>query len=305
MTAGLWSTMKAAFNARPLGMPVPPNWIALAAVALLGVRQPGFWFLGAGLELAYLAALGSSPRFRRSVAAADRSAAFDAGRARVDAALAALPEDDRRRYADLERQCSSVLDRQIGADADDRIDQEGGLARLLWVFLRLLATRRAIEQALDEILWTELRDAPTPAASNGDRGCALLESRLAELRRRLGDASLADDLRRSLEAQAEILGQRLANRREGLGKLDVLEAELVRIEEQIKLIKEQTSVASDAAAVSERIDQIAAGLSGTAQWAREQHRLYGSTDLLDEPPPVPPARSGNRGRNIQDPSSSK
>ena len=47
MKKGLWSYIKAAFNARPLGMPIPPNWIGIAAFGLLGLTSWGFWVLGA------------------------------------------------------------------------------------------------------------------------------------------------------------------------------------------------------------------------------------------------------------------
>ena len=55
----------AAFVARPLGMPVPPNFFFLGAMGLLGAFvSPGFWVLGAGLEIAYLAWLANNRRFR-------------------------------------------------------------------------------------------------------------------------------------------------------------------------------------------------------------------------------------------------
>ena len=58
----------AAFNARPLGMPVPPNWFGLAAVGLLGAFvNPALWLIGAGLELGYLQALSMNKRFRKTV----------------------------------------------------------------------------------------------------------------------------------------------------------------------------------------------------------------------------------------------
>jgi hypothetical protein len=44
-----------AFNARPLGMPVPPNWFGVAAFGLLGALvNPGLWLIGVGLEGMYL-----------------------------------------------------------------------------------------------------------------------------------------------------------------------------------------------------------------------------------------------------------
>ena len=49
------SYLAAAFNARPLGMPVPPNWFGVAAFGLLGALvNPGLWLIGLGLEGLYL-----------------------------------------------------------------------------------------------------------------------------------------------------------------------------------------------------------------------------------------------------------
>ena len=64
----------AAFNAKPFGMPIPPNWFGLAAIALLGAfLNPGLWLFGAGLELAYLKTLSGNatlPQDRRCRTAA-------------------------------------------------------------------------------------------------------------------------------------------------------------------------------------------------------------------------------------------
>ena len=62
------SYLKAAFNARPLGMPIPPNWFGLAAFGLLGALvNPGLWLIGLGLEGLYLWTLSRNPRFRNVV----------------------------------------------------------------------------------------------------------------------------------------------------------------------------------------------------------------------------------------------
>ena len=67
MRPGIGDYLREAFNARPIGMFVPPNWIGVAAFGLLGLVNPGFWLLGAGLELGYLYTLVSNSRFRRFV----------------------------------------------------------------------------------------------------------------------------------------------------------------------------------------------------------------------------------------------
>ena len=71
-----------AFNARPLGMPIPPNWFGIAAFGLLGALiNPGLWLVGLGLEGLYLWTIGSNARFRNTVDAA--SGVTEIGRAHV------------------------------------------------------------------------------------------------------------------------------------------------------------------------------------------------------------------------------
>ena len=66
----MWDYIKAAFNARPLGMFVAPNWVGLAAFGLLGLVNPGLWIIGAAAELSYLFLLANNKRFQRYVAGA-------------------------------------------------------------------------------------------------------------------------------------------------------------------------------------------------------------------------------------------
>ena len=73
---GFIDYITAAFNARPIGMFVAPNWIGLAAFGLLGVTNPGFWVLGAGLELGYLLTLATNKRFQNTVSAKPLNAAM-------------------------------------------------------------------------------------------------------------------------------------------------------------------------------------------------------------------------------------
>ena len=64
---GFLNYLSAAFNARPMGMFVAPNWVGIAAFGILGVANPGFWVLGAGLELGYLFSLATNKRFQQTV----------------------------------------------------------------------------------------------------------------------------------------------------------------------------------------------------------------------------------------------
>lgn len=305
MKPGFWSYVRAAFNARPLGMPIPPNWIFLAGIALLGTIDRGFLVLGAGLELAYLGLLSGNARFRRTVRARVGAGDEGAWNETVQRLVQQLSPEDRARHQALDARCRGILadlERATSLDAapasagasvasdpggSAAVDSAGSsLGRLSWMYLRLLVTRQAIHEAL-----TSAGDegaARVRSTRGGDPGASFdrdLEGRLRDLQRQLEDESLAADLRGSLSGQAEILQQRLAHRAEARERLAFLDAELARIEQQVELVREQAVGAPDAEAVSRRIDDIAATLGGTATWIREQQKIYGGvSDLLTEPP---------------------
>jgi hypothetical protein len=263
-----------AFNARPFGMVVAPNWVGIAAFGLLGLANPGFWVLGAGLEFGYLLLLSTNERFQRTVVAKQMpKAEADAWTARIGKALLALGERERRRYQAVAERCRSVLDIQARQSATDLVGlepQSDGLARLTWMYLRLLLARQAIEKVQGEASTQDL-----PAA-------------LKRLEVQLAGAQQSADLRRSLEGQIEIVRQRIAHRAEAERQMAYIDAELARIEQQVELIREQAALSTDPEILSRRIDEIAATLSGTSQWIRDQQQILGAMDdlLIESPPPT-------------------
>ena len=94
---GFLDYLTAAFSARPIGMFVAPNWVGLAAFGLLGLTNPGFWVLGAGLELGYLLTLATNPRFQRVVSSRPLSAARAEWNVRIRSLIGRL--DDERSEA--------------------------------------------------------------------------------------------------------------------------------------------------------------------------------------------------------------
>ena len=87
---GAWDYIRKAFNARPMGMFVPPNWIGLGSFAILGLLDPGFWVIGLGVELAYLWILGTNKRFQRLVDASQKMQTRQQWQTRIDS-LAVRP----------------------------------------------------------------------------------------------------------------------------------------------------------------------------------------------------------------------
>jgi hypothetical protein len=270
---GFLDYVTAAFNARPLGMFVAPNWVGLAAFGLLGIANPGFWVLGAGLELGYLLTLATNERFQRAVTSRPLNASRAEWNQRIDRLRSRLSAEDRERFAALSQRCASIIDLQThgGAETPQGIEaQADGLGRLSWMFLRLLVARGVILHVMDE----------------GEHESGL-DDRKRALERQARDESLPAELRRSLTGQIDILTQRLEQRAQADKKLAYIDAELARIEEQVELIREQAALSTDPEILSRRIDEIAATLGGTGQWIRDQQQVFGAMDdLLTEPPPL-------------------
>jgi hypothetical protein len=276
MKQGLWTYVKAAFNARPIGMFVPPNWIGIAGVALAGLLNPGFWVIGAGLELAYLFGLSTSKRFQRVVDGSAKLEERQEWQKKLQEIVAQLDPEDRERYFNLQRRCYTIIEQQRqSGDTPELVTQGEGLGKLLWIYLRLLRTRQSLLRIIRESLDLE-RGRGEP-----------LDRRLKRLSSEVEHPNISEDLRKSLEGQLEILQQRMEKRRETRDKLAFLDAELVRIEEQVELLREQAVVSNTPHAVSERIDHIAGTLSDTQQWVRDQQRILGAVDeILQDPPPM-------------------
>ena len=272
---GFFNYVAAAFNARPIGMFVAPNWIGLAAFGLLGVANPGFWVLGAGLELGYLLTLATNRRFQHTVTARPLSAARDEWNQRIQRVLGRLDPSDRATYDALAERCRSIIELQVqgATEAPEGIEtQADSLGRLSWMFLRLLLARRTISHVL-----------------GGTRNDADLQRKIASLERQQQQSGLTEELARSITGQLDILRQRQLQRTDGDRKLAYIEAELERIGQQVELIREQAALTTDPELLSRRIDEITATLGSTGQWIRDQQQVYGAMeDLLTEPPPLAP-----------------
>lgn len=275
-----------AFNARPLGMPIPPNWIGLAAFGLLGAfLSPGFWLLGAGLEVAYLWATSSSARFRATV----DSAAFKPGHserieesaedARYRALLAQLGPAEAAQHQQIEARAREIVGRlrssSLMATHADSVEQ------LVWLHLRLLAARMAIGHVVQ-----------TAQAES-----ARLQQQEGALRARLEDASLGADLRRSLEQQVSVIDQRQAAHAAAAERLEHVDAELARIDQQMALIREQSLLATDADGVVHSLNALASSFDEANRWLERQRDLAGILEgpepvrlpkrVMQGPPPVP------------------
>ena len=272
----LWS----ACNARPMGMPLPPNWIALAAVGLLGFFvHPGLLLVGAGLEIGYLVALTSSRRFRALV---DAQQPLPALPDRRGALVRQLDADALAQHEALEERCRAIL--ALNRDGEGLLQQQDEqLRQLCWLHLRLLAARKAVQTVAD----------------TGTEDRRELERKLRDLEKRrtqftgLGGITGTDDLALSLDGQISILTTRLSQFDEARNRLAYLDAEIERLRQQAELIREQSLLAvggTDGSSLSTTIQGLGDSLATTNRWMRDQ-RL--TSDLAwEDAPPLPVAGPG-------------
>lgn len=262
MSAGryLWS----AFNARPLGMPLPPNWFGLAAFALLGAFvSPGFWLLGAGLELGYLLLLARSARFRRAVDARHVQPA-DPAIPRYEATVALLNPTQRARQQAVEVRAREVL--QLLSRSALMASHASSLEQLVWLNLRLLAAG----QALNVVVQTATAES------------AELQQQEQQIDQRLADQDLSADLRRSLEQQKQVIDARQLAHNEGSKRKEHVDAELQRIEQQIALIREQTLLATDEEQIGVALNALTSSFNESSRWLNSQRDLLGVLELSQQ-----------------------
>ncbi|MDH3525387.1 MAG: hypothetical protein OES32_17580 [Acidobacteriota bacterium] len=278
--------VKAAFHRRvalPLLGALPANKMMLGVFAVLGLANPGFWLLGAAVEVAYLFGLAGSPRFRKLVDGERLLRLQQGWDGRVHDAVERLIPPSQERYRRLLDQCRRIL----GISATLESDSLGGLRdmrgqslnQLLWIFLRLLTSR--------QVILSNVKELDGPAL---EREIEQLEKRLAGIESGTGEA-----LRRSLEGTLEIRRKRLENLERATASLRVTEAELERIEQQVELIREETAVGGKPEFLSARLDAVTSSMTEASRWMDENSDLFsalgdeGDRAAMADLPSLPPA----------------
>lgn len=269
---GFLDYVKAAFHRR---VPVaglgemPVNWMGLAAFAVLGLLNPGFWLLGAAAELTYLLGVSSNPRFQKLIDAERMADARTGWEDRVHGEVERLSEESGARYRRLLAECRRILGISETLDAAEiggvRGLRSSSLNQLLWIFLRLLRSRELIADNIAGVKRQEI-----------EREIQGLKTRLAGI-----DPEKDGALARSLQGTLEIVERRLANLDRAAASLQVIDAELGRIEQHVELIREESAVTGKAEALSSRLDSVTTAMSETTRWMADNAEFFG--DLGEEP----------------------
>lgn len=260
-----WDYVKAAFHLKikiPLLGHMPVNKLILIGFAILGIGHPGFWFLGLAYEAFYLLSLSGNERFQKYIQATTLekiSSVYSSNKQRL---YDQLDKESKARYDRLFRLCIDVL--QIaehipGALGKKELESQG-LNQLQWIFLKLLNSRLVILKILSEINETDLL------------------KEIQKLQKSIDESPENSSIRRSLEGMIEIQQRRLENIEKAKSNLKITETELDRIENQIKLLKEELAVSNDADLLGMRLDGVMDSIRSTTQWMATNADLFVSDD---------------------------
>jgi hypothetical protein len=274
------SYLAAAFNARPFGMPVAPNWFAIVALALLGAFvSPGFWLIGAGLEGLYLWALSNNKRFRALVDAENGTSGWNA---RYESIATHLDSKARQTQQEIELQVDEIVDLLSRSQTTEL--QIGYVRQMAWLHLKLLAARSAFAEVI--------------VAAGREREAIEEQQRRTETR--LQEPGISDELRRSLEQQLTLIHSRRGAHADAERRRELVDAELERLRQQVSLVREQALLATDENSAAQSLDALSASLNEANRWLQDQRELFVGLNLDDEPPPAelwqPEARAARRQR---------
>jgi hypothetical protein len=255
-----------------------------AAAAAMAPLSAALLPLVAAGEIVYLAGLVSVPRFRAAIDAkvhASGGATPDAPPAQpaqsLVTMLAGLPDDARTRFERLHARCLEM--RGIAAGVRGAAgDQHGapeeirtpGLDRLLWLFLRLLLSKTALDRFLRTMNEQEIT------------------TRVAELRTSLATAQAGGDERivKSLQDSIAMGELRLDNFGRAKKNAEFVFVELDRIEGKIQALAEMAVNRQDPDFLTSQVDSAAESMRQTEKAVSELQHLTGMADELMEPPSI-------------------
>jgi len=253
-----------------------------AAAALSPMSDVLIPLVGA-VELMYLTGLTSIPKFRAAIDAKVYGEAKGPLQTTTVPAptlagmLNGLPPDARNRFERLHARCREMRGIAAGvrgATGDQSSSSDSmatpGLDRLLWLFLRLLVSKTALDRFLRTMNEQEMT------------------SKLESLRKSLEAAQKATDERvtKSLQDSVAMGELRLDNFQRAKKNDEFVSLELDRIEGKIQALAEMAVNRQDPDFLSGQADAAAESMRQTEKAVSELQHLTGLGEQLEEPPPI-------------------
>ena len=239
-------------------------------------------------ELAYLTALTSLPRFRAAIDARVHAAQGTTPEAATATPslvvmLAGLPGELRNRFERLHARCVEMRHLAVGVRGASGRDSNSaeeirtpGLDRLLWLFLRLLMSKNALDRFLKTMSIEEIN------------------TRLEQLRKDVASAQQAtaggpagdERIVRSLQDSIAMAELRLDNYERAKKNAQFVTIELDRMESKIQALAEMAVNRQDPDLISSQVDSAAESMRQTEKAVSELQHLTGLADELQDPPAI-------------------
>jgi len=237
----------------------------------------------AALELIYLAGLSSNPRFQDAVIAAERKnekAMRSSSSTKLNRILTALDNEDRSRYErlkDLCRELRHIADRikgTIKTELEVISDvQVNSINRLLWMYLKLLYSKNALEAYFKAINVKEIQ-----ARIKGAK------ERLEAMGPEDNDSEAEAKRRESLMDLLKTSQKRLENYRISTDNYDFIGLELERLYSKITSLAEMGINQQDPNLITNEISVVSSSIEKAERTMDELDFITGFS-LQDEEPP--------------------
>lgn len=295
---GLWDYLKAAFHNRWNVMALLSGTVLSLFSGHLDIALP----LVAAAELLYLGSAVTNPRYQRLIDsklnAAERERTSADMLQRFNQLLYGLDQDSREMFQKLRARCNCLAPGSAGGagpgmDAVTEAHVEG-INRLLWVYLKLLHTRRTLDRFLASIDDGEL-----------DRNEAEIRKRIAALPSQPAE-EIAQKMRSSLEDTQATLAARKSNLKRAKDNFDYVEVELERISTKLTALSEMAMNRQDPAQITSSVDDVARSVESTEQAIGELQVFTGLTaedsaapPILSSPAALPLPSSGTSPQKFQ------
>jgi hypothetical protein len=197
--------------------------------------------------------------------------------------LAGLPGDLRRRFEQLHGRCVEMRHLAVGVRGASGRDagsaeeiRTPGLDRLLWLFLRLLMSKNALDRFLQTMSSEEIKTR-----------LEQLKKDLATAQHAVTDGAAGDDrIVRSLQDSVAMAELRLDNYDRAKKNAQFVSIELDRMESKIQALAEMAVNRQDPDLISSQVDSAAESMRQTEKAVSELQHLTGLADELQDPPPI-------------------
>jgi len=249
----------------------------VVAGALSGHADVVLPLVAAG-ELVYLGGLATHPKFQAYVnASAHKEQKKQVNQESLQRIFNTLDPRSRVRFEELRRRCRDLQALATGIRAADLGQMEElhneGLNRLLWVFLKLLFTKRSLERFLES---TDEAGIKESLARN--------EQRIADLGPETEDTTTESKMRKTLNDTLQSAQARLQNYTRAQQNHEYINLELERIESKISSIAEMAINRQDPDFITSEVDGVASTMEQTERAMGELQFLTGLGEQEVAPP---------------------